>query len=107
MAEKDNFDSYLKEIQSFTSELLIPNEDLLEEKSSVPEKVLKKICFVGLCFVVRLYTSLVCTRRGFKKTLLRRTYDDEVIYVRTNVSYRTTTTIDIVRRTICICAHDS
>lgn len=48
MAEKDNFDSYLKEIQSFTSELLIPNEDLLEEKSSVPEKVLKKIKDIGL-----------------------------------------------------------
>ena len=32
----------------FTSELLIPNEDLLEEKSSVPEKVLKKIKDIGL-----------------------------------------------------------
>ena len=41
---KDNiFNSYLKEIKSFTSEILITSEELLEEQSYVPQEVISKI----------------------------------------------------------------
>ena len=46
--EDNIFNSYLKEIKSFTSEILITSEELLEEQSYVPQEVISKIKDIGL-----------------------------------------------------------
>ena len=46
--EDNIFNSYLEEIKSFTSEVLITSEEILEEQSYVPQEVISKIKDIGL-----------------------------------------------------------
>ena len=46
--DDNSFHSYLKEIADFTKEVLIPNEEVIEQTSSVPESVIKQIKDIGL-----------------------------------------------------------
>ena len=41
--EDNIFNSYLEEIKSFTSEVLITSEEILEEQSYLPQEVISKI----------------------------------------------------------------